>query len=210
MANSPSINATDKVKHTARKVATVLGEKTTGKAKETAFKTLAHIGIGIIGGGLAAAVIGKPSFLIGGGLTFYGYYKDISWLAPLGLGMMASSHLVPNDTGTGVSGFSLKQETENAKTRLTSLKDSWLSKTYLDKIIKPKTASTKSANRTMQAADQEETTEGFGSVDDNLKALDRIEQQLMTSAMEMQNQNKGTQGINDEINGYDEQDFSGF
>lgn len=210
MANSPSIDTTYKVKQTTRKVAAVLGEKTTGKVKETAFKTLAHIGVGIIGGGLAAAVIGKPAFLIGGGLTFYGYYKDISWLAPLGLGMMASSHLVPNDTGTGVSGFSLKQETENAKTRLSSLKDSLLSKTYLDKIIKPKTASSKSANRTMQASNDEETTEGFGSVSDNLQALDRIEQQLMTSAMEIQNQNKGTQGVNDEINGYDEQDFSGF
>jgi hypothetical protein len=192
-------------------VSSILGENTKGKGKETAYKTLAHVGVAVIGGGLVTAIIGKPSFLLGLGLTGLGYYKDISWLAPLGIGMMASSHLVPNESNTGVSGFNLKQETENAKSRLMSFKDSLLSKTYIDKVIKPKATSKSSANRTTETPVMEETTEGFGSVEANLNVLNQIEKQLVSSAMEIQNQRKeqSTQGFNDEMNGIDEMDFSG-
>lgn len=192
-------------------VSSILGENTKGKGKETAYKTLAHVGVAVIGGGLVTAIIGKPSFLLGLGLTGLGYYKDISWLAPLGIGMMASSHLVPNESNTGVSGFNLKQETENAKSRLMSFKDSLLSKTYIDKVIKPKATSNSSANRTTETPVMEETTEGFGSVEANLNVLNQIEKQLVSSAMEIQNQRKeqSTQGFNDEMNGLDEMDFSG-
>lgn len=192
-------------------VSSILGENTKGKGKETVYKTLAHVGVAVIGGGLVTAIIGKPSFLLGLGLTGLGYYKDISWLAPLGIGMMASSHLVPNESNTGVSGFNLKQETENAKSRLMSFKDSLLSKTYIDKVIKPKATSNSSANRTTETPVMEETTEGFGSVEANLNVLNQIEKQLVSSAMEIQNQRKeqSTQGFNDEMNGLDEMDFSG-
>lgn len=192
-------------------VSSILGENTKGKGKETVYKTLANVGVAVIGGGLVTAIIGKPSFLLGLGLTGYGYYKDISWLAPLGIGMMASSHLVPNESSTGVSGFNLKQETENAKSRLMSFKDSLLSKTYIDKVIKPKATSKSSANRTTETPVMEETTEGFGSVEANLNVLNQIEKQLVSSAMEIQNQRKeqSTQGFNDEMNGIDEMDFSG-
>ncbi len=192
-------------------VSSILGENTKGKGKETAYKTLAQVGVAVIGGGLVTAIIGKPSFLLGLGLTGLGYYKDISWLAPLGIGMMASSHLVPNESNTGVSGFNLKQETENAKSRLMSFKDSLLSKTYIDKVIKPKATSKSSANRTTETPVMEETTEGFGSVEANLNVLNQIEKQLVSSAMEIQNQRKeqSTQGFNDEMNGIDEMDFSG-
>lgn len=192
-------------------VSSILGENTKGKGKETVYKTLAHVGVAVIGGGLVTAIIGKPSFLLGLGLTGLGYYKDISWLAPLGIGMMASSHLVPNESNTGVSGFNLKQETENAKSRLMSFKDSLLSKTYIDKVIKPKATSKSSANRTTEIPAMEETTEGFGSVEANLNVLNQIEKQLVSSAMEIQNQRKeqSTQGFNDEMNGLDEMDFSG-
>jgi hypothetical protein len=204
MASSISI---DKPKS----VSSILGENTKGKGKETVYKTLANVGVAVIGGGLVTAIIGKPSFLLGLGLTGLGYYKDISWLAPLGIGMMASSHLVPNESNTGVSGFNLKQETENAKSRLMSFKDSLLSKTYIDKVIKPKATSKNSANRMIETPAMEETTEGFGSVEANLNVLNQIEKQLVSSAMEIQNQRKeqSTQGFNDEMNGVDEMDFSG-
>ena len=192
-------------------VSSILGENTKGKGKESVYKTLANVGVAVIGGGLVTAIIGKPSFLLGLGLTGLGYYKDISWLAPLGIGMMASSNLVSNESNTGVSGFNLKQETENAKSRLMSLKDSLLSKTYIDKVIKPKATSKSSANRTIETPVMEETTEGFGSVEANLNVLNQIEKQLVSSAMEIQNQRKeqSTQGFNDEVNGIDEMDFSG-
>jgi hypothetical protein len=74
MASSISI---DKPKS----VSSILGENTKGKGKETVYKTLANVGVAVIGGGLVTAIIGKPSFLLGLGLTGLGYYKDISWLA---------------------------------------------------------------------------------------------------------------------------------
>jgi hypothetical protein len=200
MASSTSIGKPNKL-------ASILGENTKGKGKETIYKTLANVGVAVIGGSLATVVIGKPSFLVGLGLTGYGYYKDISWLAPLGIGMMASSHLVPNESDPNSSGFSVKQEVEDVKNRFTSLKESLLSKTYIDKIYKPKGTSNSSGNRTL-----EETTNGFGSVEANLRVLNQIEEQLVSSAMEIQNQRRDqtTQGVNDEMEGFNEQDFSGF
>ncbi|MBK6834047.1 MAG: hypothetical protein IPG89_07155 [Bacteroidetes bacterium] len=58
----------------------------------------------------------------------------------------------------------------------------------------------------------EETTNGFGSVSDNLNVLNQIEQQLVSSAMEIQNQRKSqdTRGVRDEISDFNEEDFSGF
>jgi hypothetical protein len=204
MANSESVSK-------SKSASTLLGENTKGKVKETALKTIAHVGLAVIGGGLATAIIGKPSFLLGLGLVGYGYYSDHSWVAPLGIGMMASSHLVPNESPAGVSGFSLKQETENAKSRLLSFKDSLLSKTYIDKVIKPQGTTKSSTNRTFEASSSEETTSGFGSVDANLQALNQIEQQLVSSAMAIQNQQRAEQmPVNsDAMNGFDEMDFSG-
>ena len=116
MASSASIETTNRAKFLP-KVKSILEEDTKGKGKETIYKTLANASVAVLGGGLVSAVIGKPSFFVGMGLTGLSYYKDISWLAPLGIGMMATSHLIPNENTAGVSGFDLKQETENAKAR---------------------------------------------------------------------------------------------
>lgn len=207
MASSTSIETTKRVKN-------ILVENTKGEVKKTVYKTLANTAVAILGGGLVSAIIGKPSFILGLVVTGAGYYKDVPYLAPLGIGMMATSHLSSNEntsTNTGVSGFSIKEETANAKNRLVSFKDSLLSKTYIDKVIKPKAKSSTSANRSTETT-TEETTNGFGSVQDNLNVLDNIEQQLVASAMAIQSQRKEqtTQGVGDEIFGVDEQDFSRF
>lgn len=209
MASSASIDTSGKATRKPSKIRAILEGSSKGKAKESFFKGLTYMGISVLGGGLAAAVIGKPSFLIGAGLTFYGYYKDNHWLAPLGLGMMASSHLVPNESVEGVSGFSLKQETQNAKDRLSSFKDSLLSKTYIDKVIKPKKAT---ENKKSGSSITTESTNGFGSVQENQNVLDQIEQQLIASAMEIQKQGKiqSTQGVGRSPEDFDEEDYSRF
>ena len=143
MASSASIETTNRAKFLP-KVKSILEEDTKGKGKETIYKTLANASVAVLGGGLVSAVIGKPSFFVGMGLTGLSYYKDISWLAPLGIGMMASSHLVPNESDPNSSGFSVKQEVQDVKNRFTSLKESLLSKTYIDKIYKPKATDRKS------------------------------------------------------------------
>lgn len=46
--------------------------------------------LGVIGGGLAGALLGKYSFFVGLGLAGYGHYSDNKMLGTVGLGMMAS------------------------------------------------------------------------------------------------------------------------
>lgn len=168
--------------------------KTESNIKGTIAKTVAQVGLSVLAGGGLGAAIGKPAFFIGLGLTALGYYKDVSWLPPIGVGMMASSHILP---GGSVSGFDLKTETQDAKTRLSNFKDVLFQKTYLDKIFKGKSGI-------------DETILGIGSTghEDSLR---RIEEQLVNSAMDYKRQRgESTSGLEGEMEGTDEPDFSGF
>ncbi len=186
------------------KSVSILDVNPKGDMKKAALKTFAEVGISVIGGGVAGAVIGKPSFLIGLVLAGVGYYKGVSWLAPLGLGMMSTSHLI-SDKSNGVSGFDLKTETTNAKNRMLSFKDSLMQKTYLDKLIPSK----KTTNARQNS--NEESTEGFGSLEANLSALDDVERQLNSSANAFYKRrgNPATRSFSTSIEGADEPDFSG-
>jgi hypothetical protein len=171
--------------------------KTESDIKTSLAKTAAQVGLSVLAGGAVGAALGKPAFFAGLGLTFLGYYKDLSWLPPIGIGMMASSHILP--VNNSVSGFDLKTEAENAKTRLLNFKDTLFQKTYLDKIIKPK------------ADTNSETTEGIGTLEESNQALNHIEQQLVNTAMEYKSKNGGsTSGLEEEMQGTEEPDFSGF
>jgi len=162
--------------------------ETESNITSTLGKTLAQVGLSVLVGGGLGAAIGKPAFILGLGLTVFGYYKDVSWVPPIGIGMMASSHILP---GGSVSGFDLKTETADAKTRLVNFKDTLFQKTYLDKIFKGK----KSA----------ETTEGIGSLGPE-ESLAQIEQQLVNSAMDYKRQRgESTSGIEDEVSGTEEE-----
>lgn len=183
----------------------ILGRNTSGEKRESLKKSLALMGLSVLGGGLGAAIFGRPSFIIGAGLTFAGCYKkDNHWLTPLGLGMMATS-VANSNTINGVEGFSVKNEIDKAKTRFVDLKESLMRKTYLDEIIKSKS---KSGNkRNMNAI--EETTNGFGSVNANLNVLDQVEQKLIADAIALQNKGgRSVQGYEGDFNGLDEVDLS--
>jgi len=146
---------------------------TTHNVKATAIQTGKDLLIGVIGGGIAGAVIGKPALLIGVGVTGYGHYANKPTLTTFGIGMMASSGF--NSGTNGVDGFSV----EDVKTRVMNFKDSFTSKLFLDKFIKPKT---------------EETANGFGAVqyydypqenkELDLSALDRLQAQVVQSGID--------------------------
>lgn len=190
---------------TTKKSKSILESNPEGNMKQTALRTLAEAGISVIGGGLAGAVIGKPSFLIGLVVAGVGFYKGVSWLPPLGLGMMTTSQLIPSKS-SGVSGFDLKQETNNAKERVLSFKDNILQKTYLDKVIPSKKVDNARQNS------GEETTSGFGNTQENLNALDEIERQLNASANAFYKRNgyAASKSTTTPIEGgIDETDFSG-
>lgn len=58
--------------------------------KQTGEGLLRDITIGVIGGGLASAILGRYSFVLGLGVAGYGHYSQNKMLSALGLGMMAS------------------------------------------------------------------------------------------------------------------------
>ena len=212
--------ASTAIKHPPMNVTHILKDmKTKGDMKNTAIKTATQVGIGVVGGGILSAIIGKPSFLIGLTLAGIGNYNDNSWLAPLGIGMMASSHIAPNTSESSVSGFDLKEQGEKIKERLAALKDSFMSKTYMDKIFKGKPTATKGSEANTRKSfseeipETEEITNGFGNLTQSENTLNQIEQQLVASAMEFQRSrgNRQTQGVDAELMGMEgDVDFSRF
>lgn len=107
---------------------------TKGDVKHSAMETGKDLIIGVVGGGLVAAIIGKPAFLIGLGVTGVGHFAGNSLASTFGLGMMAAGNIVGNSV-SGIDGL------EGAKERVQVFKDSMMQRTYLDKFIKKDTVS---------------------------------------------------------------------
>jgi hypothetical protein len=159
------------------------GLPTKGNPKNTVLETGKDVLVGVLGGGLIGAVIGKPSILVGLVTTGLGHYTENKLVQILGIGMMAANGF--QKTGTTVSGL---EGLDGVKERLQAYKQSMREKFYLDKIMKKKAA----------------TTNGFGelqyftypdTMNGSLAALDDIEQQIADSAMQF---NGGLKGDDDE------------
>jgi len=165
--------------------------KTTGvKVKDSVIQTGKDLLIGVIGGGIAGAVIGKSSLLIGAGITGYGHYANKPTLTTFGIGMMAASGFNAGTNPTnGVDGFSK----EDVKARLMNFKDSFTSKLFLDKIIKKKT---------------EESANGVGAVqyyeypnenkELDFSALDRLQTQVIQSGIDYKQSMQGIESRSEE------------
>lgn len=140
-----------------------------GKIKDSALETGKDLLVGVIGGGVVGAIIGKPSLLVGLLTTGAGHYTNNRLVQLLGIGMMASNGFQTKAAVNGLEGM------EGVKERLQAYKESFKEKLYLDKIIKPKAVG------------------GFGDVQyfnydtvGDLAALDDIERQLAESAAQFQ------------------------
>jgi hypothetical protein len=168
-------------------------DETKGSIKKSALETGRDILIGAVGGGLAGAVLGRASFLVGIAVTGAGHYMGSEGTAAFGVGMMASGGYQAI-SGT-MNGTVEKEGFEGVKERLEAFKEEFKRKLFLDKIP----TSTKPAATTKEAA-TEEATNGMGEVqyftypdsskelqgaDDHvldLTALDRIEKQVAVAA----------------------------
>ena len=154
-----------------------------GDFKKTALETGRDILIGAVGGGLAGAVVGRSSFLVGIAVTGVGHYMGSNGAAAFGVGMMASGGyqaIAGAMNGTQKEGF------EGVKERMAAFKEEFKRKLFLDKIIKSK----------KKEEGSEEGTNGMGEVQyftypngkelegaaDHLDTLDRIEKQVAESA----------------------------
>jgi hypothetical protein len=197
-----------------------------GDVKNTLIKSVAQVVVSSVAGSLAGSYCGNWSFLIGPALVLGGNYTDLALLSPLGTGMIAGAIARPKDepkpaktdaNGKELSGFDLKEELKNAKDRALHWKESFLSRTYLDKVFKKKAAqnsntANKSKQRTIAQEESPEDMNGLSDAPGDAQTLDEIEKQLIASAMEFQKKQQGQtemQGVDPDLMGLEEEvDFS--
>jgi len=129
------------------------GDGSTGeKAKDAAIELGKDIVIGVIGGGVAGAALGKLSFIVGAAVSGVGHFAKNRIASALGLGMMASG------TYQTVSGMNGKptEGLQGVKERLLAFKDDMKKRIFLDKVLK--------AKDTTETKTEEKPTNGLGQV----------------------------------------------
>lgn len=143
---------------------------TKGNIKNTAVQTGTEILICVVGGGLLGAAIGRPSLGVGIVTTGLGHYSGNKMIQLLGLGMMAANGFQGSRAVSGLEGL------EGVKERLQAYKESFSEKLYLDKFRKKPSAGTNGIG----------DLQYFSYPNNDLAALDAIEEQLTDSAMQFQ------------------------
>jgi hypothetical protein len=149
------------------------GLPTKGNGKNTALETGKDILVGVLGGGLIGAAIGKPSMIVGIVTTGAGHYTGNKLIQLLGIGMMAANGFQKSGTVSGLEGV------DGLKERLQAFKESMSDKFYLDKIMKKK------ATATNGIGELQYFTYPADAVGD-LAALNDIERQIEESAVQFQ------------------------
>jgi hypothetical protein len=165
--------------------------ETKGSAKNSAIESVKDLVVGVVGGGLAGAAVGKPSLLVGFGTSLIGHYMGSSLATSFGLGMMASGGY---QIGSGTVNGTV---TENVKERVKAFGTNIKQRLYLDKIIKPKDET------------KEETTNGMGDVqyfkypqqnqELDMGALENIEREIAKSGEQFQQRQMS--GSYDDVSG---------
>lgn len=176
----------------------VAAEHAKGDLKKTALETGRDILIGAVGGGLAGAVLGRSSFLVGIAVTGVGHYMGSNGAAAFGVGMMASGGY---QAVAGAMNGTEKEGFEGVKDRMAAFKEEFKRKLFLDKIIKSKKKEDEKSD---------EGTNGMGEVQyftypngkelegavDHLDTLNRIEKQVAESAQQFEAKQSVSGGMN--------------
>ncbi|MES2565480.1 MAG: hypothetical protein V4565_01360 [Bacteroidota bacterium] len=164
-------------------------DATTGeKMKDAATELGKDLVVGVIGGGVAGAVLGRLSFVVGAAVSGVGHFAKSRIASALGLGMMASG------TYQSLSGMNGKPASglDGVKERLLALKDDMKKRIFLDKVLKAKKEEKTEETGTnglgqVQYFLYPNTEESMGELD--MSALDKIHQSI---------QNSATNGLNGE------------
>jgi hypothetical protein len=160
------------------------GDASTGtKVKDAATELGKDIVVGVIGGGVAGAVLGRLSFVVGAAVTGVGHFAKSRIASALGLGMMASG------TYQAMSGMNGKPASglDGVKERLLALKDDMKKRIFLDKVLKAKEKKEEKTEEGTNGLGQVQyfvypnSEESMGEVEMN--ELDKIQQQIQASAM---------------------------
>ena len=157
------------------------GDGSTGeKVKDAATELGKDIVVGVIGGGVAGAALGRLSFIVGAAVSGVGHFAKSRIASALGLGMMASG------TYQTVSGMNGKpaEGLEGVKERLLALKDDMKKRIFLDKVLKAKAPKTEE-NATnglgqVQYFVYPNSEESMGELD--MSALDKIHEAIQSNA----------------------------
>src|ERR1051326_8050475 len=192
-----------------------ISHETKEKLTYSGVETLKDIAIGIVGGGLTAAVIGNGvvSIIAGAVLTGAGHYTKRKLLSTFGIGLMASSSFKntepqktppPDQTTQGVEN---KTMLEGIKDRVLAFKDSLAEKVMLDKVLKKKSDSNESMGETQYFTYPEDSTKQLNEGKENidLSSMEDLEKQIAEHAGQYVKKNK-TMGILPNENGMGELD----
>lgn len=163
------------------------------KVKDAATELGKDLVVGVIGGGVAGAVLGRLSFIVGAAVSGVGHYAKSRIASALGLGMMASGtyQTMSGMNGKPASGLN------GVKERLLALKDDMKKRIFLDKVLKSKTKKEEKTEEGTSGLGQvqyfvhPDSDESMGSIEMN--ELDAIQKQIQDSAMRY-NQVNGLEG----------------
>lgn len=153
------------------------------KVKDAATELGKDIVVGVIGGGVAGAVLGRLSFVVGAAVTGVGHYAKSRIASALGLGMMASGtyQTMSGMNGKPASGL------DGVKERLLALKDDMKKRIFLDKVLKAKEKKEEKTEEGTNGLGQVQyfvypnSEESMGEVE--MSELDKIQKQIQDSAM---------------------------
>jgi len=156
--------------------------ETKGDPKNTAIETVKDVVVGVVGGGLVGAAIGKPSFLVGLGVTGMGHYTGHRLASLFGVGLMAANGF-QNKSVSGVDGLSM----DAVKERVTAYSQNLKEKLYLDKVPflnKNKASETTNGMGELQFFNHANDMNGaYNELHNELAALDHIERQIENSGI---------------------------
>lgn len=189
---------------TAQRKKTFLGsitttQRTNSDVKGSLIETAKDLGIGVIGGGIVGAAVGRGSLLLGLVTTFAGHYTDKRLLQAFGFGMMAANGFQTKTPAmNGLEGF------DAVKQRVIAFKDSFSEKLFLDKILKK--SGSMSGLGDVQYFTYNDT--GMGALD--LTSLDAIERQVAQSGQDFQKRQGMSGAFGEAVSGFSgADDFEG-
>lgn len=182
--------------------------------KNSAIETGKDIIVGVLGGGVVGAFIGKASLLVGAAVTGIGHYTKSRLASIFGIGMMAANGFQKpsQDTVSGTDGKS-GNFIEDAKERVMTFKDNFSQKLYLDKLQSKKKEETQSTNKTTSTALTKKTDTTDTATEDkpvgdvqyfihpsgqkqlDMSKLNQVEDQLHVSAAKFQENGQSTEGL---------------
>ncbi len=165
---------------------TAIAQETKGNIKSSLMETGKDLLIGVIGGGVAGAVIGRASLILGAGVTLASYYFGSREAAMFGVGMMAANGF-QKMTGTVNGPEENLEGLDGVKDRLLTFKDTFSQKLWLDKIIKKKTDAkpTNGLGEVQYFTYPQQESLPVGEVGEiDLSALDKIEEQIKQQAQQ--------------------------